>query len=420
LPAQGGHRGADGRAEKEPGVQLGPIRAALQEPAFRAYMSGNAISVVGTWMQRTAIGWHAWELTASPFWLGMVAFADLFPAVLIAPLGGVVADRLDRRRIMLWTQSGMAVTTSILALAILMGWIGILGLVALVGLQGLLIGVNQPARLALVPALVRREHLATAIALNSVVFNLARFIGPAVAGGLIALSGVPAALFVNALSYLPLLVVLPGLVLAETVKPSRWQGAGAAMADGFRYIFQSPLLAPLFAFFVALSLTVRPLGDLLPGFAGGVFSAGVGGLATLSAAMGLGAVLGGLWVARKGAAFEMEQALRLQIAVALAAAAFALSPAFWIATVAIAVFGFVLIATSVALHTAVQLGLEPELRGRVMSLFGLVFRSVPAVGALAVGALAELAGLRLAMLTAALAFLLVYAWLQWRRRTKAR
>lgn len=401
-------------------MRLGPIRAALQEPAFRAYMSGNAVSVVGTWMQRTAIGWHAWELTASPFWLGVVAFADLFPAVLIAPLGGVLADRHDRRRIMLWTQGTMAVTTAILALAILLDWIGIIGLVALVGLQGLLIGVNQPARLALVPALVRREHLATAIALNAVVFNLARFVGPAVAGALIVASGVPAALFANALSYLPLLFVLPGLVLAEQVTRGEWRGAAAAMGDGFRYIFQSPLLAPLFAFFIALSLTVRPLGDLLPGFAEGVFAAGVGGLATLSAAMGLGAVLGGLWVARKGAAFEMTSALRLQIAVALAAAVFALSPGFLIATAVVAVFGFVLIATSVALHTAVQLSLEPELRGRVMSLFGLVFRSVPAIGALAVGALAELVGLRLAMLAAAAAFLVVYAGLQRRMRSNVR
>lgn len=400
-------------------MRLGSIQAALQEPAFRAYMSGNAVSVVGTWMQRTAIGWHAWELTASPFWLGMVAFADLFPAVLIAPIGGVVADRLDRRRIMLWTQSAMAVTTTLLAVAILEGWIGIVGLVALIGLQGLLIGVNQPARLALVPALVRREHLATAIALNSIVFNLARFVGPAVAGGLIAAAGVPAALFANALSYLPLIAVLPGLVLAETVKPGRWQGAGAAMADGFRHIVQSRFLAPIFAFFIALSLTVRPLGDLLPGFAEGVFSAGVGGLATLSAAMGLGAVLGGLWVARKGADFELKAALRLQIAVALATAVFALSPGFLIATAAIAAFGFVLIATSVALHTAVQLNIEPELRGRVMSLFGLVFRSVPALGALAVGGLAELVGLRLAMVAAAVAFLLIYAWLKRRTRTNA-
>lgn len=397
-------------------VGLGPIRAALREPAFRAYMSVNAVSVVGTWMQRTAVGWYAWELTASPFWLGMVAFADLFPAVLVGPLGGVLADRFDRRRIMVWTQAALALVTLALALLIMAGLIGILGLVGMVGVMGAIIGINQPARLALVPSLVSREHLPTAIALNSVVFNGARFVGPAFAGFAIVLSGVPAALLVNALSYVPIIIVLPGLVLTEAVKPGKWQGAGRALEDGFLYIAKSPILAPIFTFFIALSLSVRPLGDLLPGFAEGVFGAGVEGLATLSAAMGLGAVLGGLWIAWRAASLHLEAALRLQIAVAVTAAAFALSPTIWFAVPAIAAFGFVLVACGVALHTAIQMGVEPALRGRVMSFFGLVFRSVPALGALALGALAEAVGLRAAMLAAALIFLAVYVWLQWRMR----
>jgi MFS family permease len=393
-------------------VQLGAIGATLREPAFRAYMSANAVSVIGTWMQRTAIGWYAWELTASPFWLGMVAFADLFPAVFVGPFAGVLADRHDRRRIMLWTQGSLAVVTLVTALLIMAGQIGILGLVLLTGLKGCLIGVNQPARLALVPALVSRQNLPAAIALNSVVFNGARFVGPALAGLAIVASGVPAALIVNALSYVPLLFVLPRLALSEAVAPGAWQGAGAALKDGLRYIARSPVLGPLFAFFIALSLSVRPLGDLLPGFAEGVFGAGVEGLATLSAAMGLGAVLGGLWVARLGGAFDIKKTLRLQLGVAATAAAFALSPSFWLAIPAIAAFGFVLVACGIGLHTAIQMGVEPALRGRVMSFFGLVFRSVPALGALATGALAEAVGLRAAMLAAAAVFLVVYLWLQ--------
>lgn len=393
-------------------MQLGAIGATLREPAFRAYMTGNAVSVIGTWMQRTAVGWYAWELTASPFWLGMVAFADLFPAVLVGPFAGVLADRQDRRWIMFWSQAALAVVTLVTAIAILAGLVGILGFVALVGLMGFLIGINQPARLALVPALVSREHVPTAIALNSVVFNGARFVGPALAGLAIVMGGVPTALFVNALSYVPLLFVLPRLVLNEAVTPAAWQGATAALRDALRYIAQNPVLGPLFAFFIALSLSVRPLGDLLPGFAEGVFGAGVVGLATLSAAMGLGAVVGGLWVARLGGAFDMKKTLHLQLWVAATAAATAISPSFWLAVPAIAAFGFVLVACGVGLHTAIQMGVEPALRGRVMSFFGLVFRSVPALGALATGALAEAIGLRAAMLVAALAFLLVYLWLQ--------
>ncbi len=128
--------------------------------------------------------------------------------------------------------------------------------------------------------------------------------------------------------------------------------------------------------------------------------------------MGLGAVLGGLWVARASGAFDMARTLRLQLWVAAAAAAFALSPSIWLGIPAIAAFGFVLVACGVGLHTAIQMGVEPALRGRVMSFFGLVFRSVPALGALATGALAEAIGLRAATLVAAVVFILVYIWLQ--------
>ena len=391
-----------------------PVRAALREPAFRAYLAANSVSLIGTWMQRIAVGWLAWELTRSPFWLGAVSFADLFPALLVAPFGGVLADRHDRRRILLWTQSALALVTLAMALLLWLDLVGIIGLVLLVGLSGLLIGLNQPARLALVPALVRRPHLQAAIALNSVVFNTARFIGPAVAGIVIAWSGVPAALLVNALSYLPIILVLPRLVLSETVQPSAWQGAGRAFLEGLAHIRGSPVLATLFAFFIALSLTVRPLGDLLPGFAGGVFDGGVKGFAVLSAAMGLGAVLGGLWVALRADTLDLRRTLLLQLAVTLFATLFALSPGFVLAVPLVAGFGFTLVACGVAMNTAVQMGVEPALRGRVMSLFGLVFRSVPALGALAVGTVAEVLGLRAALLLAALVFTLAFVWL-WRR-----
>lgn len=391
-----------------------PIRAALREPAFRSYMSGNAISVIGTWMQRTAVGWYAWELTASPFWLGMVAFADLCPAVVVGPWGGILADRFDRRRIMFWTQVAMAILTLALATLIQAQLIGIVGLVLMVALIGAFTGLNQPARLALVPSLVPREHMPTAIALNAVVFNCARFVGPAVAGIIIASAGVPASLYANALTYLPLLFVLPRLQLFETLAPAKWEGIGEALKSGYVYIRQSPVLAPLFVFFIALSLTVRSLGDLLPGFAEGVFSAGVGGLATLSAAMGLGAVAGGFWISWQAGRFGMRMALLLQALVAINAGAFALSPSFWLATLIIALFGFTLVSCSVGMHTMIQMNVDSALRGRVMSFFGLLFRSVPAIGALLIGTLAEAIGLRAALLTAALTFLAVQAWLRWR------
>jgi MFS family permease len=187
---------------------LARIKDALGQREFGIYVAGNSVSLVGTWMQRTTTGWLAWDLTGQSFWVGMVVLADLIPGLVIGPFGGVLADRVDRRHILLVTQSGLALLSATMAGLAALGLLGLAPLLLLVGLHGCLIGLNQPARLALIPALVAPTQLPTAIAVNSIVFNSARFVGPALAGALLVTAGPAAPLAGNALSYLAFIAAL--------------------------------------------------------------------------------------------------------------------------------------------------------------------------------------------------------------------
>src|SRR5690242_16345091 len=177
------------------------IALPLKNANFGIYSLGSAVSLIGMWMQRIAIGWLTWQLTESGFWLGVVSFADFFPVILIAPVAGAAADRWDRLRVIKVSQFVLLLQATALFLATATGHIGVGLIVALTAFQGVVVAFNQPARLALVPSLVPQPDLGAAVAINSVVFNLARFIGPIFAGFAIVWSGVAAAFLVNALSY---------------------------------------------------------------------------------------------------------------------------------------------------------------------------------------------------------------------------
>ena len=189
----------------------------LKNANFGIYSAGNAVSLIGMWMQRIAIGWLTWEMTKSGLWLGIVAFADFFPVLLIGPIAGAAADRWDRLRVVKTSQTISLVQATVLFALTASGHMNIGLLVALTAFQGVVVAFNQPARLALVPSLVAETDLASAVAINSIVFNLARFIGPMFAGLAIVWSGVSAAFAANALSYVVFLVALARIRVPPTV-----------------------------------------------------------------------------------------------------------------------------------------------------------------------------------------------------------
>ena len=395
------------------------IGRALANPNYGIYTLGSAVSLIGTWMQRVAVGWLAWELTESGAWLGLLAFADLFPTVLIGPLAGAWADRADRLKVVRATQLLAFVQALLLFGLTVAGAITIELLLALTLFLGIVVAANQPARMALIPHLVRGEDLPAAVAINATIFNAARLVGPAIAGALIVSVGVAGAFAANALTFVVFIYALFRLRLPATA-PDGGQSRAPLFSDvgsGFAYALRHPGIAPALLLLTAVSLGVRPFVELLPGFAGEVFDAGAPGLALLTATVGLGAVIGGLWLARRGPAPGLvEIVLAACLGLGLAMLVFAATDSLWVAVPALTLAGICLVVQGVGTQTLLQLAVVPEMRGRVMSLYGLILRGGPALGALAMGAASELVGLGWPLAVGTLAMLLVWALVHTRRQ----
>jgi predicted MFS family arabinose efflux permease len=384
----------------------------LRNQNYGLYTAGNAVSLIGTWMQRIAVGWLAWELTHSGLWLGIVAFADFFPVLLLGAIAGAAADRWDRLKVVKRSQVLSLLQAAILFWLTASGRMNIFLLVALTACQGVIVAFNQPARLALVPSLVDHSDLASAIAINSVIFNLARFIGPMLAGLAIVWSGVAAAFAVNAVSYIAFWLVLSRIRLVSTDSESTKQRSFTAeLRDGIRYTARHPAIAALLLLLIAIGIGARPLNELLPGFAAEVFHAGAFGFSVLASSIGGGAIIGGLWLGhRAGSADLTRVAIFATLAGALAAVAVSAASSIWIAVPVIALFGFCVSAAGIAIQTLVQTASDRSMRGRVMGLYGLVFRGAPAIGALLAGIVSAHFGLRVPVVLGAVLVIAVALW----------
>lgn len=370
------------------------IRGAFSNRNFAVYAAGNSVSLIGLWVQRLAVGWLTWKLTESGFWLGAVAFADLFPVVILGPFAGVVADRVDRRRISIVCQSLALLQASVLCALTALGWITVELLLGLTLLLGIIVAFHQPARLSLVPSLVRPEDLTAAVAISSVMFNMARFVGPAVAGILITTLGIAPAFGINAATYLAMIAALLTLRLAPQERPATRRGFLSDVGDGIRYAVRHPAIGPILLLAMATSMLARPVFELLPGFADAVFGRGAGGLAILTSAVGLGAIAGGLWLAQRGSVRGLTAIAFVAGAVAgLVIVLFAATGEFWVAAAAMVAAGFSIVSFGIGTQTLIQHVVDGEMRGRVLSLWGVIFRGAPAIGALAMGWFSGFVGL---------------------------
>lgn len=372
---------------------------ALSEGDYGVYTAGNTASLIGNWMQRIAVGWLAWEMTESGTWLGVIAFADMFPAVILAPLGGAVADRWDRLRAMQASQFvafGVAVAMAICALA---GVLNIWLLFFFTLTLGSLFAVAMPLRMSIVSWLVSREHLGAAVAINSITFNVARFIGPAIAGTLIAYFGSDISLTVSAFAYLIFALSL-NFVRTRTSHPARSKKFSLFrdMRDGFAYTARHEGIFALLLLMIAMGLGARPLVELLPGFASGTFGSGPGGLATLTSSIGLGAIIGGVWLSMRSGQDRLVRTILTNSSIlATAVLAFTVAPTIHVAVPIALVVGFSMVSSAIAIQTSIQLAAREDVLGRVLSVYSMVLRGAPAIGALIIGSFSELVGLRLAM-----------------------
>jgi len=290
---------------------------------------------------------------------------------------------------------------AVLGILTLAGVITVEMVAAIAFLNGTVIGFNQPSRLALAPRLVPRERITTAVAINSMVFNTARLIGPAVAGLVIVSADLGWAFIVNAFSYLCLLAAMsvirarnPSIGRDDGVPGAR-RGLIADIAEGMRYAARDPGLGPILLLHLVAAVSVRPIVELLPGFADRVFGGGAETLALMTSVIGAGAIAGGLVLAgRRRQGGLVPVVLAASVLVALSVLAVALSGSLWIAFPALGLYGASMVAAGVGTQTIVQLAVAPAMRGRVLSLHGIIFRGGPAIGALAMGAAGDAVGLR--------------------------
>lgn len=396
---------------------LAKIADTLRSPNYGSYVVGNGTSLIGTWMQRIAVGWLTWELTGSPFWLGVIAFADLFPAVIVGPLGGAVADRHNRLRLIQITQALSCLQATVLFVLTYLGRIDIVSLALLSLFLGTVTALNQPARLALIPSLVEPRHLNSAIGINSVIFNLARFIGPAISGMIIAGGDIAWVFALNALSFAFFLTILLRLQLTVPATPLRKRKRFFTdLGDGIAYAARDPRISVLLLLLIIIGLGARPLVELLPGLAAAVFKGGPQTLALLTSTFGAGAIAGGLWLAGRDTRTNLTVIVNVAgFVLAAALLLFVSTPSLWVAVPAVAVLGLTMVITGAGIQTLLQLAVETDMRGRVLSLYGLIMRGGPAIGALAMGWIAEFTGMRWPLAGGAALVALAALWVTARR-----
>ncbi|NKB49233.1 MAG: MFS transporter [Alphaproteobacteria bacterium] len=374
---------------------FGAVEQVMRHRSFRIYLVGHIPNVIGVWVVRVAIGWLAWQLTGSAFWLGAVAAADALPVLALGPIGGVMADRLDRRIIATVTQAALAVIAVILAALTFWDLMTIWILFSLALARGITAAFWQPVRLALMPNLVPRAEIPIAIALNSSTFNTAQFIGPAVAAGLLSLGGPSLAFAFNIFAASFMVWVL--LVIDSPLAPLKKGSRASVFADvvaGMKYGLTHAGIAPMLLLLLILGLSIRPLTELLPGFADLVFGLGADGFSLMVSSLGAGAAVGAIWMLRQGNRGGITAiALRAGLLGGAAALIFALTTWLPLALVCLAVLGFSMTTGGIATQQLVQLSVPDEMRGRVLSLFGMVFRAGPSGGALLMGWIADVAGL---------------------------
>jgi len=369
--------------------RLPQIVRALRNPNFRLFWSGNFLSNIGTWMQNVAQGWLVLTLTNSAFWLGVVGFAGSIPFLIFTLFGGVVADRVNKRRLLIVTQSVMMVLAFVLAALTWLKVITVWEVIALAFLNGMAMAMNAPSYQALVPKLVPREDLTNAIALNSAQFNMSRILGPTLGGYAMALFGMTGNFFLNGVSFLAVLFALTRIKYPEQ-EASHYPGFFKSLRQGFAYLHKRKQMLVLVWMTAAASLLGIPFITFIPYFVRVQLHAGETGLGWLLAASGLGAVLGAVTVAARGTLRHRGAVVTLGgLFFFSAIILFCYSHSFALSQCLLLVEGFSAILMISSFNVAIQHLASDEMRGRVMSIYATCFLGLPPLGALLAGELSR-------------------------------
>jgi MFS family permease len=362
---------------------------ALRHPNFRLFWTGNFVSNIGSWMQNVAQGWLVYQLTDSPLWLGLVGFAQQVPSLIFSLPGGVIADRISRRKVLLTTQTLMMVFALALAALVSLRLVTVEHILLLAFLAGTVMALNAPNHQAAVRDLVQAEDTLNAIALNSIQFNFSRVLGPSVAGFIIAAAGVAACFYLNAMSYVVLLFVLARVEFPPHHEREQ-NSVRSAMAESFRYVWVQRHILILISLVALVSTFGLPYLVMMPAFARDVLHVGARGYGYLVACAGLGALAGGIWLARLEAHHRRGPVvLSAALTFFTAVLAFSISRNAVLSGALLAVVGASLVNCVATVNSLVQTLVPDHIRGRILSLHTMAFLGFTPLGSLLVGALAE-------------------------------
>ncbi|MGZ7098875.1 MAG: MFS transporter [Candidatus Angelobacter sp.] len=378
-------------------IEVPRLTRALRHRDFRLFWTGNFLSNIGTWMQNIAQGWLVLQLTNSAFWLGVVGFAASFPILLFALIGGVIADHVNKRKLLMITQSAMMAFAFIMAALAYFKVINVHEIVFLALGTGIAMSLNTPTYQALVPQLVPREDLTNAIALNSAQFNMSRVLGPTLGGFAMALFGVAGNFFLNGLSFLAVLVALTRIRYAEPAAPREghlWE----KLKQGFIYVFRHPEMSSLVLLVAIGSLLAIPYLTFIPYFARDVLGSDEPGLGILMACSGAGAFLGAITIAslvhiRRRGLFVVRAFAGFYAAII----AFTFSRNFYLSGLILTIAGYCMIISAATINSLLQHLAEDHMRGRVMSIYSTAFLGLPPIGCLIAGSMAHVIGAPLAI-----------------------
>jgi MFS family permease len=394
----------------------GGFKAAFRHRDFALYAVATFLSNTGMWVMRVGVGWYTWDLTHSGAWLGAVALGQAIPSVLLTPFAGALADRMDPVRLMQLTQAASFWFASAIAAITFAGWTTPYLLVAWSVCHGVAFALGLPARTVIGPNLVPREDISAAISVGSVIFGSSMFIGPAISGLLIEHFGPAWTFTVNACAYGSMYLALIPLKLLRAERRTSGGSLLRDTAEGVKFVARHRGIRSVIGLAFIMSLCVRPIIDLMPGFADAVFHRPTEGLATLMSAFGIGAMIGSVWLANRN---RLQGTLALSLAgIATSAVLVIVFAAFGIYYLSVAAMFGVGIAAAFGFNgaqTLVQNAAAGPMRSRVMGLYAYNFQGVPAAGAMIMGFASQYLGLQVPAIGAGALALAATLWV-WRQR----
>jgi MFS family permease len=395
LRSAGLATGALTDADETAVIRLPRIARALHNRDFRLFWMGNFLSNIGTWMQNIAQGWLVLQLTNSAFWLGVVGFASSAPILLFALIGGVIADHVNNRKLLMITQSAMMVFAFTMALLTFLKGangqplINVTEIILLTLGTGVAMSLNTPSYQVLVPRLVAREDLTNAIGLNSAQFNMSRVLGPTLGGFAITLVGAAGNFFLNGLSFLAVLVALSRMTYPERPAPPEGR-LWSKLKEGFAYVFSHHHMQPLVLMTAIASLLAVPYLTFVPYFARDVLHRNAGGLGVLMACSGAGSFFGAITIAHMGTMRRRGVfVLRAGIGFFAAIIGFTFSHNFLLSGLMLMAAGYCMIVMVATVNSLLQHLADDTMRGRVMSIYSTAFLGLPPIGCLIAGYLAK-------------------------------